>query len=58
MTRSFGQNIATQIGLTWEPEIFRFEIGKNDKWILIGTAGLWKVMTNEICVAIISQFYE
>ena len=58
ITRSFGDNIAHNIGVISEPEIFRYNYNGNEKFIVIGTEGIWKYIDSEECVNIMKEFYE
>jgi serine/threonine protein phosphatase PrpC len=42
LTRSFGDEILSKVGIICEPEIKEFILYKNDKFIIIGTDGLWE----------------
>ena len=50
MTRSFGDEEATRLGVTWEPEIDEYEIGDDDKFLLLASDGIWDIMTNKECL--------
>ena len=58
VTRSFGLLEWEELGVIWLPEISQTKLLESDRFVLLGTDGLWKVLTNQICVAIISQFYK
>lgn len=51
MTRTLGDLQAKRIGLISEPEIQHIELNpKQDKFIVIGSDGIWDVMTSgEVC---------
>ena len=57
MTRSFGDEIAHQIGVICEPEIIEYELNEEDKFIILASDGLWEVMTNQECIDIVKDFY-
>jgi len=57
MTRSFGDLNGRNLGVTWKPgysfylhinflEIKEFTINYKDKFIILATDGLWKVLSN------------
>lgn len=46
VSRSFGDIDSTPF-VTHKPDIFKYKIKKNDKFIIIGCDGLWDVMTNK-----------
>jgi serine/threonine protein phosphatase PrpC len=58
MSRSIGDNIATSVGVTWEPEIFQYFIEPHDKFILIASDGVFEFLDSEYCVNLISGFYD
>ena len=50
MTRTLGDLQAKKIGLISEPEIQHLELGKGDRFIVLGSDGVWDVMTSaEVC---------
>ena len=57
LTRSFGDEILSKIGVICEPEVKEFILGKDDKFIIIGTDGLWEYITSQECVEIVKEFY-
>lgn len=58
MSRSIGDGLATSVGVTWEPEIFEFELDTDDKFIVIASDGVWEFIENEECINMIAPFYE
>ncbi len=44
MSRTLGDLQAKKIGLISEPEIQHIELNKQDKFIVIGSDGVWDVM--------------
>jgi serine/threonine protein phosphatase PrpC len=58
MSRSIGDNLATSVGVTWEPEVFEFTLEKNDKFMIIASDGVWEFLENIDIVRMISKFYE
>lgn len=44
MTRSMGDQAAHSIGVTNLPEVQTFKIDRNDKFIVIGSDGLWQYL--------------
>ncbi len=40
MSRSIGDDVATSVGVTWEPEIFEFELDQFDKFMVIASDGV------------------
>ena len=57
LTRSFGDEILSKIGVICEPEVKEFILGKDDKFIIIGTDGLWEYIPSQECVEIVKEFY-
>jgi integrin-linked kinase-associated serine/threonine phosphatase 2C len=50
LTRSLGDLLAKKIGIISEPEIHHIEIQKGDRFICLGTDGLFDVMNSaEVC---------
>ena len=54
MTRSFGDVMASKVGVISEPDILEFEIQKGkwlikleNKFMVIASDGLWEFITNE-----------
>ena len=58
MTRSFGDSIAHSVGVISEPEIKKYEITGNERFIIIASDGIWEYITSEECVNIVKTFYE
>ena len=58
ITRSIGDKIANEIGVINNPEIKYFNICNEDKFIFIGTDGIFEFISNEECVKIINEFYR
>jgi len=57
MSRSIGDYVATEVGVTFDPEIMSVELGKGDKCVVIGSDGLWDRMTNEQVARVVSFYY-
>jgi integrin-linked kinase-associated serine/threonine phosphatase 2C len=50
MTRTLGDLDSKKIGLISEPEVQSLELDKNDKFIVIGSDGVWDVMNSaQVC---------
>ena len=47
MSRSMGDEIAHSVGVSTEPEVLEFTLGPNDRFIVIGSDGLWEFLTND-----------
>ena len=50
LTRCFGDQILSQVGISCEPEIKEFFFEENDKFIIIATDGLWEYISSQECV--------
>ena len=57
MTRSFGDEIAHQIGVICDPEIVEYEFKEEDKFIIIASDGIWQFISSQECVDIVKDFY-
>ena len=58
MTRSFGDIVGSTVGVLSEPEIKCFNYEKIDKFIVIGSDGLWEYLSCEEVVNIVGEFYK
>ena len=57
MSRSFGDEIAHTVGVTAEPEIFDYNFVHEDKFLLLGSDGIWEFISSEECVNIVNDYY-
>ncbi len=57
MTRSFGDEVAKRLGVTAEPEITEICFAEGDKFIIIGSDGVWEFMSNQEAVNIVAPFF-
>ena len=57
VSRSIGDNFAKNIGVTYEPEVTKYKLKKEDKIIVIGTDGLFNCLTNDEIIEILGKFY-
>ena len=55
ISRTVGDEDAKKIGVTYEPELFKYELKKGDRVIIIATDGLWELISNEEAVEIIGE---
>jgi len=46
-TRSFGDSIAEELGVFAEPETLKYELGKDDKYMIVASDGIWEFLTNK-----------
>lgn len=59
MTRSLGDVVAKSVGVTYEPEIFSFSLSPQNKFIVIGSDGLWdRIPNDEVTRLVAYPFYE
>ena len=58
MTRSFGDIVGSTVGVLSEPEIKCFNYEKSDKFIVIGSDGLWEYLSCQEVVNIVGEFYK
>mmetsp|Transcript_15440 Transcript_15440/g.22758 ORF Transcript_15440/g.22758 Transcript_15440/m.22758 type:complete len:116 (+) Transcript_15440:738-1085(+) len=57
MSRSLGDLLAHEVGVTEEPQIFHYTIDfKADKFIIVGTDGIWDVVDNMEAVQFVHGF--
>ena len=47
LSRTIGDDEAKKLGVVLEPDLFKYELKENDKVIIIGTDGLWDILSNE-----------
>ena len=47
MSRSLGDGILKKFGVTAEPEIREIELKEQDKIMVIGSDGIWDVLSNK-----------
>ena len=58
VSRAIGDSDATRWGVTYEPEIFKYELKDNDKIIILGTDGLWEILSNEEAIEIVGDCFN
>ena len=57
MSRSFGDEVAHLVGVITDPEIVECFLCKEDKFIVLGSDGLWEFISSEECIDIVKDFY-
>ena len=57
MTRSFGDEVGTSVGVISTPEVGEYKIKEEDKAIIIASDGLWEYMTNREVTDIFKKLY-
>ena len=58
MSRSFGDEIASRVGVFSEPEVKVFPFKEEDRFIVIASDGLWEYVTNEEVIDIVKDYFE
>jgi len=58
MSRSLGDTIAHEVGVVSIPEVKSFLVGIEDKFIVIGSDGVFEFLTNEDVAKIVLPFYQ
>ena len=46
MTRSIGDLVASSVGVSWEPEVTKYKISQNDRFMIMATDGVWEFLEN------------
>ena len=57
MSRSLGDYIAHSVGVATDPEVMRFELQPEDKFIIIASDGVWEFLSNEAIAKIVWPYY-
>jgi serine/threonine protein phosphatase PrpC len=57
MSRSIGDYIAHSAGVIADPEVMRFELNQDHKFIVVASDGVWEFLTNEEIGHIVWPFY-
>ena len=58
MSRSIGDTQAKKIGVIYNPDLFEYTLIDENKFIIIGTDGLWDNIGNEEAVKLVGEYYE
>lgn len=58
MSRSFGDRVAGTVGVICEPEILEFDLTPTDKFIVIGSDGIFEFMSNEDVLKVIVPYWR
>ena len=56
MSRSIGDNSAKKIGVIPDPEVFEMDFCKEDKFIVIGSDGIFDFLSNKQVIKFMSIF--
>lgn len=57
MSRSMGDGLAHSVGVSTDPEIKRFELTQDDKFIIVASDGVWEFLSNHDIAKIVWPFY-
>lgn len=57
MSRSIGDYIAHTVGVSTDPEVMKFELKPEDKFIIVASDGVWEFLSNEDIAKIVWPFY-
>jgi serine/threonine protein phosphatase PrpC len=57
MTRSFGDAVASRVGVIAEPEMSEIILNKDDKVIVLASDGVWEFLKNEDVGRIVYPYY-
>jgi len=55
MSRSIGDTIAHDFGVSSEPEFSRHHLTENDKFLIVASDGIWDVISSEEAVKIVGK---
>jgi serine/threonine protein phosphatase PrpC len=47
MSRSFGDEIAGDVGVIAEPEVQEYSLSENDKFLILATDGIWEFINSQ-----------
>lgn len=58
MSRSFGDTVASKVGVISIPDIFEIQLKPSHKILILASDGIWSVLSNERVVEIAGMFYK
>jgi len=58
MSRSLGDLVAASVGVIFEPEILEYGITSEDKFIVLGSDGIFEFLANEDVVRIVVPYWK
>lgn len=58
MSRSLGDKIASQVGVVCEPEVYEMILGKDDKFVIIASDGIWEFLPNDQVIEMVVPYWE
>ena len=57
MSRSIGDYVAHSVGVSTDPEVMRFDLNSDHKFIVIASDGVWEFLSNEEIGQIVWPFF-
>jgi len=57
MSRSIGDKVASTVGVISEPEIFAMNLTPDEKFMILGSDGLWEFISNDKAVEIVVPYW-
>ena len=57
MSRSIGDHIAKDVGVTCDPEIGVFDVNMFSKYIVVASDGVWDFLSNEEVMDIVNPYF-
>ena len=57
MSRSFGDLIAHGVGVSTDPEVIKYEMQPEHKYMVIASDGVWEFLSNEEVGQIVWPYY-
>jgi serine/threonine protein phosphatase PrpC len=58
MSRSFGDRVASTVGVISEPEILEFDLTAEDKFVVLASDGVFEFLSNEDVLKIVVPFWR
>lgn len=58
MSRAIGDQVASSVGVIAEPEIIEHKLTSIDRFIIIGSDGIWEFLTNQDCVNMVAPYFQ
>ena len=58
MSRSIGDEKAKKLGVTYEPELFKYDLSNEHRIIIIGSDGLWNNISYDEAIQIAGKIYD
>ena len=58
MSRSIGDLVAASVGVIHEPETLQYGVTAEDKFIVIGSDGIFEFLSNEEVVKIVVPYWK